>query len=456
MSSAFIFAFFVFAIRASLGSFCVFIGKKWTRKTEKKMELPLTEKKKTLRSTLRKRRAALPDREKRSQRACQRVLEMPAWQTAKIVLVYVNFRSELETNLLIEKLLASPEKRCIVPFCLPEGALELVEIRSREELEPGAYGIPEPKTEVWQLPERIVLPQEIDLAVLPGVGFDLQGRRLGQGGGFYDRLLPKLRKETPTVGIAFECQLTEEIPSEPHDLRVQFIATEERLQDVRFQVWGLLGGIAGGKSLAADFFRQKEIPVFDADRAGHELYRRTDIQECLIQRWGTDILAEDGSLDRKKIARKVFQAGENSGNSGNSGENGENGSAETEETSKNEELAFLNGLFHPAIRQEWLQFRESAARNGKPLVILDAPLLLELGWQEECRELLFIETPRARQIRFALARGWTLEELEARERRQLPLTEKRAAATLCVSNSGTKEELAGHLEVLFAKKFAGN
>lgn len=416
------------------------------------MESSLSDKKKTLRSTLRKLRAAVSDRHERSRRACVRILEMPAWKTARAVLVYVNFRSEIETDLLIEALLAAPEKRCIVPYCLPDGGLELVEIRSREELEPGAYGIPEPKAAVRQHPERIVLPQELDLAVLPGVGFDLQGRRLGQGGGFYDRLLPKLRKETPTVGIAFECQLTEVLPSEPHDLGVKFIATEERFQDARFQVWGLLGGIAGGKSLAAEFFRQKGIPVFDADRAGHALYERSDIRERLLRRWGPEILADDGTPDRKKIAQKVFQAagdpteGPTKSPAGNS----------SEKTSENAELAFLNALFHPAIHGEWLKFRETAARNGKPLVILDAPLLLEIGWKEECGELLFIETPRDRQIRFALSRGWTLEELESRERRQLSLAEKRASATLLVSNDGTKEELTGRLEALFAKKFAGN
>ncbi len=422
---------------------------------KKKMEFPLSEKKKNLRSALRKLRAAVPDRSERSRRACLHILEMPAWKTARAVLVYVNFRSEIETDLLIEKLLAASEKRCIVPFCLSDGGLELVEIHSREELEPGAYGIPEPRAEVRQLPERIVLPQELDLAVLPGVGFDLQGRRLGQGGGFYDRLLPKLRKETPTVGIAFECQLTEKIPSEPHDLGVKFIATEERLQDARFQVWGLLGGIAGGKSLAAEFFRQKGIPVFDADRAGHALYERSDIRESLLHRWGMEILADDGTPDRKKIAQKVFQAVEApvGGPMKNPAASSANSS---EKTSENAELAFLNGLFHPAIHREWLKFRESAARNGKPLVILDAPLLLEIGWKEECGELLFIETPRDRQIRFALSRGWTLEELEARERRQFPLAEKRASATLLVSNDGTKEELTGRLEALFAKKFAGN
>ena len=73
------------------------------------------------------------------------------------------------------------------------------------------------------------------------------------------------------------------------------------------------------------------------------------------------------------------------------------------------------------------------------MVILDAPLLLEAGWRTECDELLYVDLPRELQIRFVEKRGWTLADLEAREKNQFPLEKKRAAATVIVPNPGSEE-----------------
>ncbi len=92
-------------------------------------------------------------------------------------------------------------------------------------------GIPEPDVRE----NRRVTIKDIDLVVIPGTGFDIQGNRLGYGGGYYDRLLGYESKQLaevehiPTVALAFEEQIGEEIPAEPHDIQVDMIITDKRL-----------------------------------------------------------------------------------------------------------------------------------------------------------------------------------------------------------------------------------
>lgn len=69
-------------------------------------------------------------------------------------------------------------------------------------------------------------PATIDVAIVPGVGFTADGDRLGQGGGWYDRFLPRLRPESVTIGIAFEVQIVPSLPLEPHDVGVDCVVTE--------------------------------------------------------------------------------------------------------------------------------------------------------------------------------------------------------------------------------------
>ena len=74
------------------------------------------------------------------------------------------------------------------------------------------------------------MPGQLDLAVVPGVGFDLAGRRLGRGGGHYDRFLASA-PGLPAVGLAYEFQIRDVLPGEPHDRDVNWIVTEERVID---------------------------------------------------------------------------------------------------------------------------------------------------------------------------------------------------------------------------------
>lgn len=184
--------------------------------------------KKRLRAEVRARRESLtPEaRAAKSGRIFEHLQTLACWRQAKNVLVYVSVRAEVETAEILARLVA--EKRCVVPWCRENGSLGLFRLTSPEdELLPGTLGIPEP-AEAWrEMPDRVVPPPSLDIILLPGVAFDRAGGRLGQGGGFYDRLLESLAPQAVTVGLAYTCQIVPEVPRETHDRRVDFVVTEE-------------------------------------------------------------------------------------------------------------------------------------------------------------------------------------------------------------------------------------
>ena len=90
------------------------------------------------------------------------------------------------------------------------------------DLTPGRYGIPDPSGVGWE-------PQLADLIVVPGVAFDLSGRRIGYGKGYYDRSLHRLEGSGRLVGFCYDFQLLQEIVGEPHDVTMDIIVTESRV-----------------------------------------------------------------------------------------------------------------------------------------------------------------------------------------------------------------------------------
>ena len=150
----------------------------------------------------------------------QSILDSEVWQSAKAVFVYVSMWTEPDTRALLEDALAAG-KALYVPLCRPGGVLEAVRIRSVGELRPGTLSIPEP-------PEDGERAQTPDLAVVPCVCASRDGRRLGHGAGYYDRFLEK----TPcrTLCLCYEALLSEEIPTDEHDVRMDAVVTEKRMR----------------------------------------------------------------------------------------------------------------------------------------------------------------------------------------------------------------------------------
>jgi len=158
-----------------------------------------------------------------------RVRKLPAFQSAGVIVAYVACRNEVQTGPLIAEAL----KRGI-RVALPVTDTVKKEICARViseypgDLVPGAYGILEPNPSC-----TAISPEELDLVLVPGVGFDPAGFRLGFGGGYYDRLLLRLPEKTITVGLAYRFQVVETVFPEPHDRRVRYIVTETGLIDIQ-------------------------------------------------------------------------------------------------------------------------------------------------------------------------------------------------------------------------------
>src|SRR5262249_20104673 len=117
------------------------------------------------------------------------------------------------------------DKRVVIPYCVDE-RLELFHLSDMDQLAVGTFEVLEPKPELRVSGQRLVPPAEIDLAVVPGVAFDRDGRRLGHGMGYYDRLLTELRADASLVALAFECQMFPGVPTDAHDVPMDKIITE--------------------------------------------------------------------------------------------------------------------------------------------------------------------------------------------------------------------------------------
>jgi len=144
---------------------------------------------------------------------------------ATTISTYLNIGSEVRTDQIVEWAW-SHGKRVIVPIVFKaEKQLIFSEIRSREELETGAFKIPEPKPEY----RRLVPLEEADVVLIPGVAWDSKGYRVGYGGGFYDRKLNSVRKNLTTIGLAFEFQILPDLPKTHYDRHVVMLVTESRI-----------------------------------------------------------------------------------------------------------------------------------------------------------------------------------------------------------------------------------
>ena len=151
-----------------------------------------------------------------SQRIVGKFMELPEYAAATTVMFYVDVRSEVRTRFALPSAIAS-KKRIVVPYCV-DGELELFLLEDMAELEIGMYKILEPRSELREIPEKAISPEDLDLVMVPGVAFDTQGGRTGHGNGYYDKLLQHARVDTPLIAIAFDCQIFPEIPVNKHDV----------------------------------------------------------------------------------------------------------------------------------------------------------------------------------------------------------------------------------------------
>ncbi|MDD7759051.1 MAG: dephospho-CoA kinase [Aerococcus suis] len=184
------------------------------------------------------------------------------------------------------------------------------------------------------------------------------------------------------------------------------------------QIIGLTGGIASGKTTVSEYFKQRQLPVIDADQVARDVVKpeQPALKE-IVAIFGEKILTKDGELNRSKLGQIIFN--------------------EPEVRQK------VNDIMHPYILQKIKSMLGMLSANGEPLVILDVPLLFEsASFYALCDETIVVWVPRETQLNRLKARNhYSDDEAEARIASQWPLDKKRLMADSVFDNSTTKESL---------------
>lgn len=178
---------------------------------------------------------------------------------------------------------------------------------------------------------------------------------------------------------------------------------------------GLTGGVGCGKSTISSYMKTLGLPVIDGDKLAREaVIPGSPSMEKIRRVFGAGLFLPDGTLDREKMARIVFQ-------------------------DKNK-IEALNGIIHPYIWQRVWEELLKAQEEGKAIAVLDMPLLLEIGWQLRSESIWVVKAPVEQQIQRVIQRnGCTREEALARIRNQMPTMNKLNYADVVIDNSGTIE-----------------
>lgn len=188
------------------------------------------------------------------------------------------------------------------------------------------------------------------------------------------------------------------------------------------KIIGLTGGIASGKSTVSNYLKNKNIPVIDCDKESRQVlcygengYLRT------VETFGKEILAQNGEIDRKKLASIVFN--------------------------DKKQIKKLNEIIHPEVIDITCRYIEMYRKNGEDMVIVDAPLLIESGMNKICDEIWVVYTSPEIQLQRAMIRdSATRSQVEERIKNQFSFDEKKKFADRLIQNDGTIEELYNRVD----------
>jgi dephospho-CoA kinase len=205
----------------------------------------------------------------------------------------------------------------------------------------------------------------------------------------------------------------------------------EAAQTGRVRVVGLTGGIASGKSTVARAFAALGAEVIDADQVARDVVAPGQpALDDIVRAFGREVLLPDGTLDRKRVAARVFADAE--------------------------ARRALNAITHPRIAAETARRIAEAAARGARLVVYEASLLVENGLHRGFEALVVVSLPPEDQVRRAVERdGMTADEARARLAAQLPLAEKVAAADYVIDNAGGPDETRRQVEAVWRDLLAG-
>lgn len=187
------------------------------------MSEPTAENKSRIRKTYIKRRDGLSKKlvALKSEVIKNHILQLPDLLNARTIMAYLSFDNEVRTGEIISELIKSSKTVCI-PKLFGKKMVPYKIFSINEDFFIDRYGIREPQNDI----SREVNPKDIDVIIVPGVVFDLEGGRYGYGGGYYDRFLLTVSPSAKKIAIAFDIQVRKKIPLSRSDVRVDSLITE--------------------------------------------------------------------------------------------------------------------------------------------------------------------------------------------------------------------------------------
>jgi len=189
---------------------------------------------------------------------------------------------------------------------------------------------------------------------------------------------------------------------------------------------GIIGGVASGKSTVAAEFGKLGCAVISADALAHDLLREEPVRDELVRLFGRSILQPSGQIDRTELARVVF--------------------------ADPEKLRALNKVIHPRVLQRTEEL--IAQYNQCPhtqAIVLDMPLLVEVGWANRCDKLIFVKCDPARRVRRARQAGLLDEQgIKIREKFQISLDKKAQLADNTIDNNSDFSTLVRQIQDIFS------
>lgn len=197
------------------------------------------------------------------------------------------------------------------------------------------------------------------------------------------------------------------------------------------KVFGLTGNIGTGKSTVSWMFGELGIPVIDADEIAHDVIQpKSAAWKAIFERYGKTVLLADEVIDRKSLARIVFQ--------------------------DEKERRFLESVIHPHIKEEIEHQIARLAKDGKPFVIVEVPLLFEVGWEKDFDAVIVVRCNEEQEIERCKQKfGFDREETLLRLRAQYPIERKANGAHAIIDNDGALEETKVQVGRLYQEMVRG-
>lgn len=188
---------------------------------------------------------------------------------------------------------------------------------------------------------------------------------------------------------------------------------------------GLTGGVASGKSTVSAILAELGAVVIDSDALAREVVARcTPGLAAVVEAFGSDVLTDEGDLDRPKVGAIVFN--------------------------DEAQRRVLEGIIHPLVRERSAMLEASAGLDD--LVVHDIPLLTEAGMASMFEAVVVVDVPEELQVeRMTRERGWTREEALSRISSQSSREDRRAIATHVIANTGTLEQLRARVHEVHAE-----